>query len=188
MSPALAQAPTVVPPAPSRAATDHTGAPGRGVAVRGGRAAGCLQTRNHGTLRVAEPRPRAVAPPRENYLAELPQDPFDTDSAAVLRVIADPRTPVFVTVHTGGRRRYGYWQPYDSRSKRGGCYVALPTAVCDRLHELGRIALDGPLVDPGKTTYRVRTAGTPAPPTRLTAARTRIPETPARAMSRPLAA
>ncbi|GGS45871.1 cell envelope biogenesis protein OmpA [Streptomyces griseoviridis] len=180
MSSVLAQAPTVAPPAFSRAATDHTGAPGRGGVVRGGRQPGAFPARNQGTLRVATPSYRPDAP--------YPAVPFEADGAGVLRVIADPRTPVFVTVQTSGRRRYGYWQPYDSRTKRGGCYVALPTAVCDQLHEAGRIALDGPLVDPGKTTYRVRPAGTPAPPTRLPAAPVRTPRAPARAVPRPLAA
>lgn len=177
MSSVLAQAPTVVPSA-SRAATEHTGAP-----VRGGRTAGRLPARQQGSLRVATPSYRPDAP--------YPAVPFEADGAGVLRVIADPRTPVFVTVHAGGRRRYGYWQPYDSRTKRGGCYVALPTAVCEELYAQGRIALDGPLVDAGKTTYRVRPAGTPAPPSRVPAAPVRTPVpplSPARAVPRPLAA
>ncbi|MBT2410645.1 hypothetical protein J7I94_08740 [Streptomyces sp. ISL-12] len=177
MSSVLAQAPTVVPPA-SRAATDHTGAP-----VRGGRTADRFPARHQGALRVATPSYRPDAP--------YPAVPFEADGPGVLRVIADPRTPVFVTVHTSGRRRYGYWQPYDSRTKRGGCYVALPSAVCEELYAGGRIALDGPLVDPGKTTYRVRPAGAPAPPSRLPAAPVRTPVppvSPARAVPRPLAA
>lgn len=97
----------------------------------------------------------------------------------VLRVMCDSRTPVFLTVHAGGRRRYGYWQPYDSVTNRGGCYVALPTPVCDELHSQGRITLGDPLVDSGKTTYRVWPARTPATPVRATAA-------PARKAARPV--
>ncbi|MER6693095.1 hypothetical protein ABT329_29405, partial [Streptomyces minutiscleroticus] len=70
-----------------------------------------------------------------------PEVSFDTVDTDVLRVIADPRTPVFVTVHAKGRRRYGYWRSYDARTNSTGCYVALPTAVCDRLHSAGRILL-----------------------------------------------
>lgn len=176
MSSVLAQAPTAAP-AP-RAATDHTGAP-----VPGGRTAGRFPVRHQGALRVATPSYRPDAP--------YPAVPFEADGPGVLRVIADPRTPVFVTVHAGGRRRYGYWQPYDSRTKRGGCYVALPTAVCEELYASGRIALDGPLVDPGKTTYRVRPAGAPAPPARLPATPARTPAapvSPARVVPRTLAA
>ncbi|CAL9351651.1 hypothetical protein [Streptomyces sp. NPDC090994] len=78
------------------------------------------------------------------------------DAAQVLRVISDPRTPVFVTAHPGGRRRYGYWRPMEPGLPTGGCYVALPTAVCEELRSAGRIALDDPIVDPAKTTCRVR--------------------------------
>lgn len=112
----------------------------------------------------------------------------DAGGSGVLRLMADPRTPVFVTVHTGGRRRYGYWQPYDARTGRGGCYVALPTAVCDRLYDTGRITLGEPLVDPTKTTYRVRPARTPASPARARVAPVRIPEAPVRASAQRLAA
>ncbi|MFC9225305.1 hypothetical protein ACFT8W_32055 [Streptomyces hygroscopicus] len=114
-----------------------------------------------------QPRPRSEAP------FEAADD--------VLRVISDPRTPVFVTVHASGRRRYGYWQPYDSATNRGGCYVALPTPVCDRLHSEGRIMLGDPLVDPAKTTYRVWPTRTPATPIR-------IPVTPMHAAAQTLAA
>ncbi|SED65785.1 hypothetical protein [Streptomyces melanosporofaciens] len=95
-------------------------------------------------------------------------DPFEAAAdAGVLRVISDSRTPVFLTVHARGRRRYGYWQPYDHIADRGGCYVALPTPVCDRLYSQGRITLGDPLVDPGKTTYRVRPANDPVAPVRI---------------------
>ncbi|MER7398389.1 hypothetical protein ABT381_23095 [Streptomyces sp. NPDC000151] len=122
--------------------------------------------------------------------------PLDAAGAEVLRTIADSRTPVFITVHANGRRRYGYWRPYDSRTRTGGCYVALPTPVCDQLQSAGRITFGEPLVDPAKTTYRVRLADTPAEPARTAAApaRTpaapvrRLPVTPARAVARTLAA
>ncbi|GAA2253385.1 hypothetical protein GCM10010145_21410 [Streptomyces ruber] len=92
--------------------------------------------------------------------------PFEAADADVLRIICDSRTPVFVTVHAGGRRRYGYWQAFDARTNRGGCYVALPTEICDRLHSAGHIALGDALEDPGKTTYRVTPGDVPAPPAR----------------------
>lgn len=80
----------------------------------------------------------------------------------VLRIVSDSRTPVFFTVHAGGRIRYGYWRPVDSDTGRGGCYVALPTDVCEELRSGGRIALGEPVTDPSKTTYRVSTARTAA--------------------------
>ncbi|MGV9255393.1 cell envelope biogenesis protein OmpA [Streptomyces sp. NPDC003697] len=86
--------------------------------------------------------------------------------ADLLRVISDPRTPVFVTVHANGRRRYGYWQPFDSATGRGGCYVALSTDECDKLQTSGRVTLGEPIVDPSKTIYRVLPARTPAAPER----------------------
>jgi hypothetical protein len=97
--------------------------------------------------------------------------PFDVTGAGVLRVMSDSRTPVFLTVHANGRRRYGYWQPYDSATNRGGCYVALPTPECDRLYAEGRITLGEALVDPAKTTYRVWPARSPVAPVRIPVAR-----------------
>jgi hypothetical protein len=82
--------------------------------------------------------------------------------AEVLRIVADARTPVFVTVREDGRRRYSYWRPLDSATGRGGCYVALPTAACDTLHAAARITLGEPLADPDRITYRVSAARTPA--------------------------
>ncbi|MBZ6227126.1 hypothetical protein [Streptomyces olivaceus] len=84
--------------------------------------------------------------------------------ADVLRVVADARTPVFVTVRQDGRRRYSYWRPLDSVTGRGGCYAALPTAVCDALHAAGRITLGEPIADPDRTTYRVGVVRTPPTP------------------------
>ncbi|MYS29002.1 hypothetical protein GTW38_19110, partial [Streptomyces sp. SID7804] len=78
--------------------------------------------------------------------------------AEVLRVISDPRSPTYVTVYADGRRRYSYWRPLDSTTGTGGCYAALPTAACDELHAAGRITLGEPVVDPNRTTYRVRPA------------------------------
>ncbi|MFE1858269.1 hypothetical protein [Streptomyces anandii] len=77
-------------------------------------------------------------------------------SADLLRVIGDPGSAVFLTVRPDGRRRYCYWQPPEPGTGRTGCYVALPTAACDALHSAGRITLGEPLVDPARTTYRVR--------------------------------
>ncbi|GAA3292830.1 hypothetical protein GCM10020295_13140 [Streptomyces cinereospinus] len=88
--------------------------------------------------------------------------PVGPVGADIARIISDPSTPVFVTVHAGGRRRYSYWRPYDPATGRGSCYVALPTDECDRLHAAGRITLGEPVVDPTKTTYRVRPVRTPA--------------------------
>ncbi|MGV9558284.1 hypothetical protein [Streptomyces sp. NPDC003401] len=99
------------------------------------------------------------------HSADTPRTPATTD---ILRIVSDARTPVFVTVHANGRRRYSYWRPLDSATGRGGCYVALPTAECDELQAAGRIVLGDPLTDPTKTTYRVR-------PQRASQAPARIP-------------
>lgn len=117
-----------------------------------------------------------------------PAAPFDAADAGVFRIISDPRTPVFVTVHASGRRRYGYWQPYDSRTRSGGCYVALPTRACDELHSTGRILLGDPLEDPGRTTYRVWPARTPVASAHRPAAAVRMSVPPARAAAEPLVA
>ncbi|MET9777575.1 hypothetical protein ABZ023_25505 [Streptomyces sp. NPDC006367] len=93
-----------------------------------------------------------------------PTGPEETD---ILRIVADARTPVFVTVRKDGRRRYSYWRPLDSTTGKGGCYVALPTAECDRLHAAGRITLGEPLADPARTIHRVRTAQPQATPLRV---------------------
>jgi hypothetical protein len=87
-----------------------------------------------------------------------PRTPVDTTSTDVLRIISDPRTPTYVTEYANGRRRYSYWRPLDSATGAGGCYAALPTAECDALHAAGRITLGEPVVDPHRTTYRVRPA------------------------------
>ncbi|MDQ0585204.1 cell envelope biogenesis protein OmpA [Streptomyces rishiriensis] len=79
-------------------------------------------------------------------------------AADVLRIVSDPRTPVFVTEHASGRRVYGYWRPLDADGGRGGCYVALSAAECDELYAAGRITVGEPVTDPTKTTYRVRAA------------------------------
>jgi hypothetical protein len=92
--------------------------------------------------------------------------PIGSTAVDVLRVLSDPRTPVFLTVHADGRRRYSYWQPFDPNTGRGSCYVALPTADCDALHAAERISLGEPVVDPARTTYRVRPVRTPAAPLR----------------------
>ncbi|GKQ40517.1 hypothetical protein ALMP_70410 [Streptomyces sp. A012304] len=108
------------------------------------------------------------------FLHDLAQRPAGRPIAArtpaeadVLRIISDSRTAVFVTEYAGGRRRYGYWRPVDAAADRGGCYVALPTDVCERLRATGRVTLGEPVTDPAKTTYRVRPARTPAAPARL---------------------
>ncbi|MFE6353008.1 MULTISPECIES: hypothetical protein [Streptomyces] len=94
-----------------------------------------------------------------------PCGPLSAAEADVLRIVTDARTPVFVTVREGGRRRYSYWRPLDSATGRGGCYAALPTAECDRLYAAGRIALGEPLTDPTRTMYRVTAVRTtPAAP------------------------
>ncbi|MCX4767673.1 hypothetical protein OG562_43325 [Streptomyces sp. NBC_01275] len=81
--------------------------------------------------------------------------------ADVLRILSNPRTAAFLTVHQNGRRRYGYWQAYDSATGTGGCHVALPTAVCDELERARRITFGEPVVDPTRTTYRVLTTRRP---------------------------
>ncbi|WP_328456297.1 hypothetical protein OG780_38975 [Streptomyces sp. NBC_00386] len=82
--------------------------------------------------------------------------PLGPEGAEILRLITQRRFPVRLTVHANGRRRYGYWLPFDPSTGRGGCYVALPTGECDALHAAGRITLGDPLVDPAKTTYAVQ--------------------------------
>ncbi|MFF8103153.1 hypothetical protein ACF07S_26000 [Streptomyces sp. NPDC016640] len=102
------------------------------------------------------------------------QTPAGSAHAEVLRIISDPRSPTYVTVYAGGRRRYSYWRPLDSATGAGGCYAALPTAACDELHAAGRITLGEPVVDPNRTTYRVRPAvRTPAVPRTTSVARAR---------------
>ncbi|MFD4257942.1 hypothetical protein ACFWR9_10025 [Streptomyces sp. NPDC058534] len=108
----------------------------------------------------------AVRPRTAASRATARHTPLGPGEAAVLRTVADARTPVFVTVREGGRRRYSYWRPLDSATGRGGCYVALPTAECDALHAAGRITLGDPVADPARTTYRVRATRTPAAPVR----------------------
>ncbi|CAL9353597.1 hypothetical protein SUDANB176_00526 [Streptomyces sp. enrichment culture] len=102
-------------------------------------------------FRTAPSRPRAP----------LGADRVDVD---VLRIVSDPRTPTYVTVYANGRRRYSYWRPIDPATGTGGCYAALPTAECDELHAAGRITLGEPVVDPHRTTYRVRAAARVQPP------------------------
>ncbi|MFE1292558.1 cell envelope biogenesis protein OmpA [Streptomyces sp. NPDC058751] len=84
--------------------------------------------------------------------------PLGPEGAEILRLITQRRFPVRLTVHANGRRRYGYWLPFDPATGRGGCYVALSTAECDALHAAGRIVLGEPLVDPAKTMYAVQAA------------------------------
>ncbi|CAL9667744.1 hypothetical protein [Streptomyces sp. enrichment culture] len=112
-------------------------------------------------LHTAAARP-LTAVPRESRRARLAEP--GAAEAEVLRVVADARTPVFVTVRQDGRRRYSYWRPLDSVTGRGGCYAALPTAVCDALHAAGRITLGEPIADPDRTTYRVGVVRTPPTP------------------------
>ncbi len=106
----------------------------------------------------ADPRATGRRGPR-------PCGPLSAAEADVLRIVTDARTPVFVTVREGGRRRYSYWRPLDSATGRGGCYAALPTTECDSLYAAGRIALGEPLTDPARTTHRVTAvrAGAAAP-------------------------
>ncbi|MEV2216081.1 hypothetical protein AB0H86_32465 [Streptomyces sp. NPDC050997] len=96
--------------------------------------------------------------------------PVSSTGGDVLRVISDPCTPVFLTVHADGRRRYSYWQPFDPDTGRGSCYAALPTNECDALHSTGRITFGEAVVDPTKATHRVRPVRTPAVPARAAAA------------------
>ncbi|GAA0639967.1 hypothetical protein GCM10009535_16090 [Streptomyces thermocarboxydovorans] len=91
-----------------------------------------------------------------------PAGPLTAAAADVLRILHDTGAPVFLTVHADGRRRYRYWQSFDPRTGRGSCYVALPTAECEALLAAGRITLGEPVVDPARTTYRVRPVRKPA--------------------------
>ncbi|MFI6035133.1 hypothetical protein ACIBBD_13395 [Streptomyces sp. NPDC051315] len=91
-----------------------------------------------------------------------PSVPRSAPEADVMRIVSDSRTAVFVMQYADGRRRYSYWRPVDSETGRGGCYVALPTDVCEQLRVTGRITLGEPVTDPSKTTFRVRPARTPA--------------------------
>ncbi|MFJ9025764.1 cell envelope biogenesis protein OmpA [Streptomyces sp. NPDC102259] len=135
----------------------------------------------------AGPAPRAARPDdggaaRDRRSAHPPRPSASPGRAGtdVLRVLSDPRTPVFVTEHASGRRVYGYWRPLDADSGRGGCYVALSASECDELYAAGRITVGDPVADPTKTTYRVRAARPQAAgarptatPARTTAARGR---------------
>ncbi|MER6416911.1 hypothetical protein ABT273_38775 [Streptomyces humidus] len=103
-----------------------------------------------------------VPRPREARRQPLPAAAPRRGGTDVLRIVSDPRTPVFVTEHANGRRVYGYWRPLDAEGGRGGCYVALPAAECDELYSAGRITLGEPVTDPAKTTYRVLPARTRA--------------------------
>ncbi|CCK25079.1 hypothetical protein BN159_0700 [Streptomyces davaonensis JCM 4913] len=96
--------------------------------------------------------------------------PLAAPAADVLRIVSDPRTPVFVTAMAGGRLRYGYWRAAGSGGGVGGCHVALPTDVCEELRSAGRITLGAPVSDPGKTTYRVSAVGAEAGRERVRAA------------------
>ncbi|WP_354432175.1 hypothetical protein [Streptomyces sp. FZ201] len=98
---------------------------------------------------MSRPLPGKVVPMPYTSRPRRPATPLAGPAADVLRIVSDPRTPVFVTAHAGGRPRYGYWRA------AGGCYVALPTDVCEELRSAGRITLGNPVHDPGKTTYRV---------------------------------
>ena len=89
--------------------------------------------------------------------------PAGTGGTDAMRIIADPRTPTFVTVYANGRRRYSYWRPLDSTTGQGGCYAALPTPDCDELHAAGKIELGDPVEDPNRTTYRVSASPRLAP-------------------------
>ncbi|CAL9360764.1 hypothetical protein SUDANB15_00650 [Streptomyces sp. enrichment culture] len=102
-----------------------------------------------------------------------PRAPLGADRVDVLRIVSDPRTPTYVTVYANGRRRYSYWRPIDPATGTGGCYAALPTAECDELHAAGRITLGEPVVDPHRTTYRVRTAARVQQPVSVRAAKER---------------
>ncbi|WP_318215932.1 hypothetical protein [Streptomyces sp. SCL15-6] len=117
--------------------------------------------------------PPVGAVPAPGRPRSRPCGPLSPAESEILRIVSDTRTPVFVTVRGGGRRRYSYWRPLDSATGKGGCYVALPTAECDALHAAGRITLGDPLTDPARTTYRVRTVHTPAAPLRAVRGRMR---------------
>ncbi|MEU5277077.1 hypothetical protein AB0G87_11755 [Streptomyces asoensis] len=107
----------------------------------------------------AAPPVRPAPSPRPARSSSRPVgSPGSRAGTDVLRIVSDPRTPVFVTEYASGRRVYSYWRPLDASSGRGGCYAALPTAQCDELYAAGRITLGEPVTDPTKTTYRVRSA------------------------------
>ncbi|MGW2619544.1 hypothetical protein [Streptomyces sp. NPDC001500] len=108
------------------------------------------------------PRPREAPRPARRTPSPRPVAAPRRAGNDVLRIVSDPRTPVFVTEHANGRRVYGYWRPLDAEGGRGGCYVALSAAECDELYAAGRITLGEPVTDPAKTTYRVLLARTTA--------------------------
>lgn len=108
------------------------------------------------------PRPREAPRPSRRAVSPRPAASPRRPGSDVLRVVSDPRTPVFVTEYANGRRVYGYWRPLDAEGGRGGCYVALSAAECDELYAAGRITLGEPVTDPAKTTRRVLLARTPA--------------------------
>ncbi|MGJ3562181.1 hypothetical protein ACR6C2_44440 [Streptomyces sp. INA 01156] len=127
-------------PAPERPSDAHHHQPDAGPSAR--------RTGDH----------RAPGGPREFV------HPAGTGNADVLRIIADPRTPTFVTVYANGRRRYSYWRPLDSTTGQGGCYAALPTPDCDELHAAGKIELGDPSrTRTGRHTGSARPPAVPAP-------------------------
>lgn len=122
------------------------------------------------------PMGRARGGPSATVLRTAPSRPrtsLGPDRVDVLRIVSDPRTPTYVTVYANGRRRYSYWRPIDPATGRGGGYAALPTAECDELYAAGRLVLGEPVVDPNRTTYRVRPAVRVQPPASIRVARER---------------
>ncbi|GAA4967672.1 hypothetical protein GCM10023238_39430 [Streptomyces heliomycini] len=93
-----------------------------------------------------------------------PRTPADTTRTDVLRIISDPRTPTYVTEYANGRRRYSYWRPLDTRPPaRGAVTPPCPPPSATRCTRRA-ITLGEPVVDPNRTTYRVRPASASAPP------------------------
>src|SRR5690606_7430711 len=132
-----------------------------------------LSTVDQAARLVARPAPRnrssrtAAGPAARPPPRPRPQGAPGAPAQDALRLVSHPRTPTYVSVLANGRRRYCYWQPTDTTTGLGCCYVALPTDECDALHAAGRITLGDPVVDPHRTTYRVRAAvRTPAAPAR----------------------
>ncbi len=85
------------------------------------------------------------------------RDSLTPEALEVLRVIADPVRPVYLTLpHTRhNRRRFCYWQPYDTATATGNHYSSLPLAVCEELVDRGLVELGPAANDPSKATRSV---------------------------------
>src|ERR1051325_10588885 len=108
------------------------------------------------------PRGRRSHVPAQERPFMMPSSAAQPQVRDVLRIVSDPRTPVFVTEYAGGRRVYGYWRPLDADGGGGGCCVPLSPSGSAALPGAGRITLGAPVMAPTKPPSGPRPARTPA--------------------------